>query len=107
MAFLPIDLQVSFQQAASVADQAAAEKEGPQRAREQKGRDMIEQKQEEENIIEEDQKLKSNKTQEEPGRGGAGGGDVQEEDENNEDSSDQSPEKGKEPGKGKFLDLKT
>jgi len=106
MAFLPIDLQVSFQQVASVADQAAAEKEGPERAREKKGRDLVDKKEKEENIIEEDQDIKTDQAEGESGRGGAAGGNFREEEEQSSSEPSQS-KSSHEPGKGKFLDLKT
>lgn len=53
MAFQPIDIQVNVMQASNVAEMAAAEREEPKRAKSERARDWIQERQDEENTSDE------------------------------------------------------
>jgi hypothetical protein len=106
MAFQPIDIQVNVMQASNVAEMATNEREGPERALDDRTQKWIEERQSEENTSDETAERDENDAVDEDESGntpnnthGASGESSGEED----DSSSQNSE----PDKGTYLDLTT
>lgn len=110
MPFSPIDLQVTFQQAGRVADEAASAENAQDRAESDRAQEQIEERRLQENISDDSDESQGIDEESQGNAGGYYSGEGESEEEEGEEeniearASQNSPE---DPGKGSFLDVTT
>jgi hypothetical protein len=106
VAFQPIDIQVNVMQASNVAELATNEREGPERALDDRTRTWIEERQSEENTSDETSKRDENDSVDEDETGNTSNEAHAASAESTEEEDD-SDSQNSEPDKGTYLDFTT
>ncbi len=104
MAMLPIDIQVNMQQLSTVADQAAADRQGTEQAKREQAREWIQQRRLEQNTSDESAQKEDKPEIGEEEEGSSGN---QRQFAGEQTERDAPPGRFSEPGKGNYFDILT